>query len=150
MRGPWEWGAVAAAAAGLVLLVGGGCRQNAPQRPREVRVAEAVAEKLATWRARRGAECRREALAAAQARADSLIMDYAYAERLKLARPSRPIRPTEPPLLRPDDSLSMVPFRGDTLIRAGELPRRRARVGFPGTDTTAAPVPGPEAGQVRE
>ena len=103
----------------------GGCRQNPPRRPREVRVAEAVAEKLAAWRERRGTECHREALAQAQALADSLIMDYAFAKRLELARPSRPIRPEEPPLLRPDDSLSMAPFRGDTLIRASELPRRR-------------------------
>ena len=132
MRGPQVARAVASAVAVVTAasaVLGGGCRQNAPQRPREVVLAEAVAEKVDAWRARREAECHREALAAAQALADSLIMDYAFAKRLELARPSRPIRPEEPPLLRPDDSLSMDPFRTDTLIRPDELPRRRPRAG---------------------
>ena len=139
------WAATAAVILTAAVVLGGGCRQNAPQRPREVRIAEAVAEKLATWRARRRNECYREALDDAQVLADSLVMDYAFAKRLELARPSRPIRPEEPPLLRPDDSLSMDPFRGDSLIRAGELPRRRPRVAAPAPapprDSTAGAAP---------
>ena len=103
----------------------GGCRQNPPQRSPEVRVAEAVDAKLVAWRRRRATECHRAALAEAQLLADTLIMDYALAKRLELARPSRPIRPEEPPLLRPDDTLELAPFRTDTLILAEELPRRR-------------------------
>ena len=103
-----------------------GCRQNSPQRPPETRVAEAVDAKLLAWRQRRAVECHRAALAEAQLLTDTLIMDYALAKRLELARPSRPIRPEEPPLLRPNDTLQLAPFRTDTLIRAEELPRRRA------------------------
>ena len=130
--------AIALSCAGLAStgLAGGGCRQNPPQRSPEARIAEAVDEKLAAWRLRRATECHRAALAEAQLLADTLVMDYALAKRLELARPSRPIRPEEPPLLRPDDTLRLAPFQTDTLIRAGELPRRRA---------TPAPGAAPEA-----
>ena len=127
----------------------GGCRQNAPQRSPEERIDAAVAEKLAAWRARRALECRRAALEEAQRLADTLIMDYALAKKLELPRPSRPIRPEEPPLLRPSDTLRMAPYREDTLIRAAELPRRRvaAPVGAasavrPDGDSLGAPAYG--------
>ncbi len=95
--------------------VGGGCRQNQPARGTEERVAAEVSQKLATWRARREAECLKMALATAQLVADTLIRDYAFAEHIKLERPIRPPRPTEPALLRPNDTLKLRPFLGDTL-----------------------------------
>lgn len=138
MRSP-TW-ARAVASLLLVALAGpwGGCRQNPPPRNADERIAEAVGEKLAAWRLRRRTECRREALTEAQLLTDTLVMDYALAKRLELPRPSRPIRPEEPPLLRPDDTLRLDPFRADTLIRPAELPRRRSTVLPPPVDT--APV----------
>lgn len=81
----------------------------------EARLEAAVAQKVSAWRARRLGACRSRALAEAETLADSLILDYARAEALQLERPSRPPRPTEPPLLRPSDTLTLAPFLGDTL-----------------------------------
>lgn len=75
-------------------------------------VERAIAEKLAGWQDRRDRECRRRALAAAMVEADSLMLDYAREQKLMLDRPGRPIRPVEPPLERPSDTLELRPFLG--------------------------------------
>ena len=91
------------------------CGESTPALTSEERIEAAVAEKLASWRGRRATDCARVALAAAQLRADSLILDYAYAQRMMLDRPARPVPPPEPPLRRPHDTLRLEPFLGDTL-----------------------------------
>ena len=104
----WHWLGLA----GLLLL---SCR--APEPPpasTEERVATALNEKLEGWLARRRSECRAAALVDAQQRADSLVLDYAFAQKMMLDRPGRPMRPPEPPLLRPSDTLELRPFLPDT------------------------------------
>lgn len=81
----------------------------------EARVEAAVAEKLAGWRSRREEACRKRALAEAEVRADSMILEYARAEAQQLERPARPPRPVAPPLRRPSDTLTLEPFLTDTL-----------------------------------
>lgn len=114
-------GSAVAAVAVVVVAVGLGvtaCADPATETPsaRE-RVDAAVAEKLDGWLARRAKNCRREAMAEALVRADSLVLDYAREQKLTLERPSRPLRPDEPPLRRPSDTLVLGPFlqRADTL-----------------------------------
>lgn len=51
----------------------------------------------------------------AAVQADSMILEYAREQKLQLERPSKPIRPEEPALRRPNDSLKLEPFLGDTL-----------------------------------
>lgn len=97
------------------LIYGCGCRQTPPALSSETRIAIELANKVDSWRARRRAECLSRALAAAQLRADSMIMDYAYEQRMMLDRPARPVRPDEPELLRPSDTLKLAPFLGDSL-----------------------------------
>jgi len=71
---------------------------------------ESVASKLASWQMRRDRACRIQALGQAELLADSLILDYAREQKLMLARPGRPLRPEEPPLRRPSDTLQLAPF----------------------------------------
>ncbi len=107
------WGAIALLS--CLSVVGGGCRQNPDALSSEERVAAEVGKKLDSWRARREAECLSRALKEAQLVADTLIRDYAFAKHIELERPVRPPRPTEPPLLRPNDTLKLRPFLKDTL-----------------------------------
>ena len=86
-----------------------------PQQSTEARVEAAIERKLEGWMLRRKERCRDAALAIALERADSMILDYARAQKLQLERPSRPLRPTEPPLRRPNDTLTLEPFLGDSL-----------------------------------
>lgn len=107
---------VAAMIIGLALgSMASGCVQDAPPLSTEERVAAEVEKKLATWRARREAECVQRALKAALLLADTMVMDYAFEQKLQLARPARPPRPAEPPLWRPSDTLRLGPFFADTL-----------------------------------
>ena len=76
----------------------------------EQRVGIEVADKLAGWRSRRDATCREAALTKAYQVADSLILEYAREQKLQLDRPSRPLRPDEPELQRPSDTLKLAPF----------------------------------------
>ena len=86
-----------------------------PERTSTERIDEEVARKLATWRKRRAEDCHSSALTRATAIADSLILDYAYAQKMMRPRPSRPVRPDEPTLLRPSDTLVLAPFiRGES------------------------------------
>ncbi len=96
-------------------VLGGGCRQNQPTLSTEERIAAEVSSKLESWRARREGECLKQALTTAQLVADTLIRDYAFAKHIELERPTRPPRPAEPPLLRPNDTLELRPFLRDTL-----------------------------------
>ena len=84
-------------------------------RSTEERIAEEVAEKLAGWQARRDKTCHKKALEIATVKADSMILEYARENKLQLERPSRPIRPEEPELRRPNDTLKLAPFLGDSL-----------------------------------
>jgi hypothetical protein len=47
--------------------------------------------------------------------ADSMILDYAREQKLQLERPSKPIRPEEPELRRPNDTLRLEPFLKDSM-----------------------------------
>ncbi len=74
------------------------------------RVRAAAQEKLDDWLARRKNECLSLALKKAAFRADSMILAYARDLNLRAERPGRPLRPPEPPLLRPSDTLQLRPF----------------------------------------
>ena len=86
-----------------------------PKRSTEERIMENVAEKLVGWQARRDRTCRTAAMEIAIVQADSMILAYARENKLQLERPSRPVRPDEPELKRPNDTLKLEPFLGDTL-----------------------------------
>lgn len=97
-----------------LLAVVGACDLG-PKRSAENRINEEVLEKLAGWQARRDRACRNSAMEIAVARADSMILAFARENKLQLERPSRPIRPEEPALQRPNDTLELAPFLADTL-----------------------------------
>lgn len=78
-------------------------------------INEEVLTKLASWQGRREKDCRDKAMTIALARADSMILDYAREQKMMLDRPSRPVRPEEPELRRPSDTLELRPFLGDSL-----------------------------------
>jgi len=99
----------------LILLFAISACDSTPQRSTEKRVKDEILKKLEGWSARRNLTCRTAALEVAIARADSLILEYAREQKLQLERPSRPIRPEEPALRRPNDTLKLEPFLGDTL-----------------------------------
>ena len=97
-----------------LLLVASAC-DTTPQRSTEERVKADISKKLEGWTARRNSICRTAALEVAIGRADSMILEYAREQKLVLERPSRPVRPEEPALRRPNDTLKLEPFLGDTL-----------------------------------
>ena len=78
-------------------------------------IEQSLNQKLDGWRSRRSRDCHRQALDLALRLADSMVLDYAHAERMMLARPARPVRPLEPELLRPADSLALEPFLTDSM-----------------------------------
>lgn len=99
----------------LALLFATQACDTPTQRSTEARVEEEIAKKLAGWTARRNLTCRTAAIEIAALQADSLILEYAREQKLQLERPSRPVRPAEPVLQRPNDTLTLEPFLGDTI-----------------------------------
>ena len=79
------------------------------------RIDEEIIEKLAGWKARKEAACRTTAMEIAFVKADSMILEYAREQKLLIERPSRPIRPEEPELRRPNDTLKLAPFLKDSM-----------------------------------
>lgn len=76
---------------------------------------EEVNAKLSSWQSRRAKDCRDRAMSLAVARADSMILAYAREQKMMIDRPSRPVRPEEPELRRPSDTLQLKPFLSDSL-----------------------------------
>jgi len=99
-----------------ILLVGFSMSCDSGQkRTLEERIEAELVEKLSGWQNRRALNCRTKAMEIAVERADSMVLEYAREQKIKLERPSRPIRPDEPPLLRPNDTLNLEPFLSDSL-----------------------------------
>ena len=86
-----------------------------PGKSKKERIEEQIVEKLQRWQSRRVATCRNTAMEIAFANADSMILEYAREQKLQLERPSRPIRPEEPELRRPNDTLKLAPFLEDSM-----------------------------------
>ena len=86
------------------------CSSEREAQSRQERIQTALAEKIDGWIGRRQSECRDQALAKAFGLADSLMLEYAREQALMLNRPSRPMRPDEPELRRPSDTLRLSPF----------------------------------------
>lgn len=85
-------------------------------------IEERYRDRIAALTANLYADCRREALAAALLRADSLLAARALRMQRVAGRPPRPTRPGEPPgkeLSRPLPLRPLFPFeiRFDTLLR---------------------------------
>ncbi len=98
----------------VVLLYVGFIREE-PEVDPQVLIDQEVATKLAGWQSRRDRDCRQRAMAQALLLADSMLLEYAREQKLMLPRPSRPLRPDEPDLRRPSDTLELRPFLGDSL-----------------------------------
>lgn len=96
----------------LTLVVS--CSSKATKSTQE-RIEEEVVVKLRQWKSRRAASCRKQAMEIALVNADSMILDYAREQKLQLERPSKPIRPEEPELRRPNDTLRLEPFLKDSM-----------------------------------
>lgn len=88
---------------------------SVPKKSTQERIEEEIIEKLDRWQRRRDASCRKKAIEIAFARADSMILEYAREQKLLIERPSRPIRPEEPELRRPNDTLKLEPFLQDSM-----------------------------------
>lgn len=94
----------------------GACKKEseAKQALRTEKIELEITTKVRLWKARRNKICRTKAMKQAMFIADSLLLDYARSLKMGVNRPQRPIKPTEPPLLRPSDTLTLAPFIKDT------------------------------------
>jgi len=97
-----------------ILILGVSCNSESKMSTKE-RIKEEVIVKLQRWESRRAASCRSTAMEIALVNADSLILEYAREQKLQLERPSKPIRPEEPELRRPNDTLKLEPFLQDSM-----------------------------------
>jgi len=108
-------GAFAKTCFAVILMTAGTACDSSQHRTIDERINAELANKLAGWQARRDLNCKTKAMEIAIEKADSMILEYAREQKLQLERPSRPIRPEEPTLRRPNDTLKLAPFLNDSL-----------------------------------
>lgn len=77
-------------------------------------VRQNVAERVEEFRSEQRALCRKRALEAASIEVDSLIIEWAKANRDTFGRPPRPDKPLPPEPLLPKDSTPVRPFFNGT------------------------------------
>lgn len=76
----------------------------------EAAIEEKVQERLAIFRKRQIADCRKKAVELASTQADSILIARARQERSTEVKPARPGRPNQPTAKTLSDSLELAPL----------------------------------------